>query len=90
MVRNVGSDAEATYTASVAVPAVVRVRVEPPNLQFSAMQRTHRYAVTFTLQPGSVTTDRYTFGSIVWSDGKHKVTSPIAITWPASSSVAAM
>ncbi|CAN6251297.1 unnamed protein product [Urochloa humidicola] len=90
MVRNVGSDAEATYTAIIAVPAGVRVRVEPPTLQFSATQRTHRYAVTFTPQPGSVTTDRYTFGSIVWSDGKHKVTSPIAITWPASSSVAAM
>ncbi|CAN6239248.1 unnamed protein product [Urochloa humidicola] len=87
-VRNVGSNAGATYTASVTSPAGVRVAVEPPTLQFSATQQTQEYAITFAPEQGSVT-DKYTFGSIVWSDGKHKVTSPIAITWPASQ-VAAM
>ncbi|RLM58309.1 subtilisin-like protease SBT1.7 [Panicum miliaceum] len=29
--------------------------------------------------------EKYTFGFIVWSDGEHKVTSPIAITWPGRS-----
>ncbi|TKW41881.1 hypothetical protein SEVIR_1G346900v4 [Setaria viridis] len=89
VVRNVGSNAMATYTASVTSPAGVRVTVEPPTLQFSATQKTQEYAITFTAQQGSVT-EKYTFGSIVWSDGKHKVTSPIAITWPASQQVAAM
>ncbi|CAN6253069.1 unnamed protein product [Urochloa humidicola] len=83
VVRNVGSNAGATYTASVTSPAGVRVTVEPPTLLFSATQQMQEYAITFTPQQGSVT-DMYTFGSIVWSDGKHKVTSPIAITWPAS------
>jgi subtilisin family serine protease len=89
VVRNVGSNARATYTASVTSPAGVRVMVEPPTLQFSATQKTQEYAITFAAQQGSVA-EKYTFGSIVWSDGKHKVTSPIAITWPASQQVAAM
>ncbi|PAN08561.1 hypothetical protein PAHAL_1G420600 [Panicum hallii] len=88
VVRNVGSNARATYTASVTSPAGVRVAVEPPTLQFSAMQQAQEYAITFAPQQGGVT-EKYTFGSIVWSDGKHKVTSPIAITWRASQ-VAAM
>ena len=64
------------------------VAVEPQTLQFSATQQTQEYAITFAAQQGGVA-EKYTFGSIVWSDGKHKVTSPIAITWPASQ-VAAM
>ncbi|OEL23810.1 Subtilisin-like protease SBT1.4 [Dichanthelium oligosanthes] len=88
VVRNVGSNAGSTYTASVTGPAGVRVMVEPPTLQFSATQQTQEYAITFAPEKGSVT-EKYTFGSIVWSDGKHKVTSPIAITW-AAGEVAAM
>ncbi|KAJ1281311.1 hypothetical protein BS78_04G296500 [Paspalum vaginatum] len=89
VVRNVGSDVVATYTASVAAPAGVLVAVEPRTLRFSATQQTQEYAITFTPQQGSVA-EKYTFGSIMWSDGKHKVASPIAITWPASQEVAAM
>ena len=79
----------ATYTATIVTsPAGVHIVVEPPTLQFSATQQTQEYAITFAAQQGAVA-EKYTFGSIVWSDGKHKVTSPIAITWPASQ-VAAM
>lgn len=87
VVRNVGSNARATYTASVASPAGVRVTVEPPTLEFSAAQQTQEYAVTFAPEQGSVA-EKYTFGSIVWSDGEHKVTSPIAIAWSASQAAA--
>jgi hypothetical protein len=83
IVRNVGSNVRATYTASVASPAGVRVTVEPPTLKFSATQQTQEYAITFAPEQGSVT-EKYTFGSIVWSDGEHKVTSPIAVIWLAS------
>ncbi|KAG2662004.1 hypothetical protein PVAP13_1KG112348 [Panicum virgatum] len=52
-------------------------------------RRTQEYTVTFTPLREANVTEKYTFGSIVWRDSKHKVTSPIAITWPVSQ-VAAM
>ncbi|KAK1620289.1 hypothetical protein QYE76_025806 [Lolium multiflorum] len=89
VVRNVGSNASAMYRAKVTSPAGVNITVSPEQLQFSAAQKTQEYKVTFAQGPGSVT-GKHTFGSIVWSDGeKHTVTSPIAVTWPASQ-VAAM
>ncbi|XP_044951613.1 subtilisin-like protease SBT1.4 [Hordeum vulgare subsp. vulgare] len=84
VVRNVGSDAEATYTAKVTAPDGVRVRVSPETLRFGATQKTQEYVLAFAQgSPGSATA-KYTFGSIEWSDGEHSVTSPIAVTWPAS------
>lgn len=74
-VTNVGSRA-ATYTASVNAPAGISVEVKPS---------------TFTIAPGATRTfqikfarvdsrlDRYAFGALVWSDGEHRVRSPIAI-----------
>ncbi|CAO2146112.1 unnamed protein product [Urochloa humidicola] len=88
VVRNVGSNASATYKANITSPAGVRVTVQPSTLKFSTLQKTQGYVITFTPQQQSMT-DKYTFGSIVWSDGKHKVLSPIAITWPMTQ-VAAM
>ncbi|CAN6163344.1 unnamed protein product [Urochloa humidicola] len=82
VVRNVGSNTKTTYTAKVTNPPGVRVTVNPPTLKFSSRRNTLEYVITFTLL-GNVT-DKNTFGSIVWSDGKYKVTSPIAITWPAT------
>ncbi|CAD6249245.1 unnamed protein product [Miscanthus lutarioriparius] len=56
-------------------------------LVFSATQQTQEYDITFAPEQGSVA-EKYTFGSIVWSDGEHEVRSPIAITWPASQAAA--
>ncbi|KAF8690061.1 hypothetical protein HU200_041422 [Digitaria exilis] len=81
-VRNVGCNFRATYTASVTSPAGVRVTVKPGKLRFDAKQRTQGYEITFTPQGAGNLTDKYSFGSIVWSDGEHRVASPIAITWP--------
>ncbi|CAN6253066.1 unnamed protein product [Urochloa humidicola] len=86
--RNVGSRITTTYTPNVTSPAGVRVTVQPSKLKFNLLRRTQEYAVTFT--PLGNVTSKYTFGSIVWSNGKYKVTSPIAITWPATAQVAAM
>ncbi|KAL6635231.1 hypothetical protein ACP70R_027902 [Stipagrostis hirtigluma subsp. patula] len=83
-VRNVGSNVRATYTASVTSPAGVRVTVKPRKLVFSATKTTLAYEITFAPRGTANVTEKYTFGSIVWSDGQHMVTSPIAITWPAS------
>ncbi|CAL4967298.1 unnamed protein product [Urochloa decumbens] len=87
VVQNVGSNTTTTYTPNVTSPAGVRVTVQPSTLKFSLLRKTQEYAVTFT--PLGNVTNKYTFGSIVWTDGKYKVTSPIAITWPATQ-VAAM
>ncbi|CAO2047293.1 unnamed protein product [Urochloa humidicola] len=84
VVRNVGSNVRAKYSVTVTNPAGVRVTVKPRILRFKPWQRTQEYAVTFKPLVGANVTDKYTFGSIVWSDGKHKVTSPVAITWPVS------
>jgi hypothetical protein len=83
-VRDVGSGSsvEAVYTASVTSPAGGDVTVRPQTLRFTSGQRTQEYEVTFTPLSGADVTGRYTFGSIVWSDGKHQVRSPIAVTWP--------
>ncbi|KAL6911587.1 hypothetical protein ACP4OV_000392 [Aristida adscensionis] len=82
VVRNVGSNATATYAASVSCPAGVRVTVQPRKLVFSATRRALEYEITFVPRGEANVTERYAFGSIVWSDGEHKVRSPIAITWP--------
>ncbi|XP_002452917.1 subtilisin-like protease SBT1.4 [Sorghum bicolor] len=84
VVRNVGSSARATYRASFTSPAGVRVTVNPRKLRFSVTQKTQEYEITFAARGVVSVTEKYTFGSIVWSDGKHKVASPIAITWPAT------
>ncbi|XP_051192222.1 subtilisin-like protease SBT1.4 [Lolium perenne] len=84
VVLNVGTNVSAMYRAKVTSPAGVRVTVSPEQLQFRAAQKTQEYRVTFTQGPGSVA-GKYTFGSIVWSDGeKHTVTSPVTVTWPVS------
>ncbi|CAO2040475.1 unnamed protein product [Urochloa humidicola] len=85
--RNVGSSTITTYTPYITSPAGVGITVQPSTLKFTLLQKTQAYAVTFT-RLGNVT-DKYTFGSIVWSNGKYTVTSPIAIIWPATQ-VAAM
>ncbi|XBH80645.1 hypothetical protein VPH35_106348 [Triticum aestivum] len=80
MVRNIGSNVDATYRATVTSPAGMRVDARPQKLQFSTTHNTQEYQVTFSIRAaGSI--KEYTFGSIAWSDGKHTVTSPIAIAW---------
>ncbi|XBI49057.1 hypothetical protein VPH35_112688 [Triticum aestivum] len=90
MVRNVGNNVDATYRATVTSPAGMRVDVKPRKLQFSTTRNTQEYQVTFAIRAkGSM--KEYTFGSIAWSDGKHTVTSPVAIAWwPPVSEVAVM
>ncbi|OEL32332.1 Subtilisin-like protease SBT1.4 [Dichanthelium oligosanthes] len=84
VVRNVGSNVRAKYRVTLTSPAGVRVAVKPRILRFNRWQRTQEYAVTFTPLKGTNMTEKYTFGSIVWRDNRHNVTSPIAITWPVS------
>ncbi|XP_020579156.1 subtilisin-like protease SBT1.7 [Phalaenopsis equestris] len=80
VVTNVGSPGiyKAVVTAKVDGGGV-KITVEPSELSFGEAGEKKGYRVKFTaaLRPsGSVGS-----GRLVWSDGKHTVSSPIAFTW---------
>jgi subtilisin family serine protease len=68
--------APGTYTVSVEAPEGISVDVEPPSLTLGAGESAN-YSVTFT--DNGATRDQWSFGRIVWSDGKHQVASPVAV-----------
>ncbi|GLT40159.1 hypothetical protein SLA2020_143140 [Shorea laevis] len=72
---NVGSPG--TYEVSVVSQTkAVRISVEPTSLSFSKKYEKKSYTVTFTAS--SMPSGTASFASLVWSDGKHTVSSPIA------------
>ncbi|XP_078430322.1 subtilase family protein [Wolffia australiana] len=69
-----------TYTATVSTAADdVKVVVEPAELSFEREGDKKTYTVIFSApsQPSGTAS----FARLTWSDGKHKVASPIAFTW---------
>jgi hypothetical protein len=74
-VTNVGPNS-ATYTAQIHAPRGIKVEVKPATLKVPAGQsRTFRVKFSRT---GSAL-DAYAFGALTWTDGTHRVRSPIAI-----------
>uniref|UniRef100_A0A453HDM8 Subtilisin-like protease n=4 Tax=Triticinae TaxID=1648030 RepID=A0A453HDM8_AEGTS len=76
---NVGAAGTYKVDASVSMSGVT-VDVKPTELEFTAAGEKKSYTVSFTAaksQPSGTAG----FGRLVWSDGKHSVASPIAITW---------
>lgn len=76
-VTNVGSSTS-TYIVRVSPMKGLDIDVEPKRLQFTHTQQKLSYKITFTTKsrqevPG--------FGALMWSDGVHKVRSPIAVIW---------
>lgn len=71
-----------TYKASVTSESqLVKISVEPETLSFSQANEKKVYTVTFSAV-GSVPENAVnSFGRVEWSDGKHIVGSPIAISW---------
>ncbi|KAI3519986.1 hypothetical protein L1887_09207 [Cichorium endivia] len=65
--------AESTYMASVISPSGLSVKVDPGSLSFKTVGEKQSFVVTVGATIGSKTLS----GSLVWSDGVHKVTSPI-------------
>ncbi|KAF8092742.1 hypothetical protein N665_0402s0030 [Sinapis alba] len=59
----------------------VKISVEPPVLSFKEVNEKKSYMVTFTVVDSSKPSGSNSFGSIEWSDGKHVVASPVAISW---------
>ncbi|XP_010464171.1 PREDICTED: subtilisin-like protease SBT1.7 [Camelina sativa] len=58
----------------------VKISVEPAVLNFKAANEKQSYTVTFTVD-SSKASGSNSFGTIEWSDGKHVVGSPVAISW---------
>ncbi|KAG6466457.1 CO(2)-response secreted protease-like [Zingiber officinale] len=74
-VTNVGPP-NSTYTVSVDAPTGLIVKVSPERLVFTRRGMKASYHVNFqatTMSKG------YAYGSIVWSDGAHKVTTVFAV-----------
>ncbi|GLU04152.1 hypothetical protein SLE2022_213140 [Rubroshorea leprosula] len=75
---NVGSPG--TYEVLVVSQTkAVRILVELASLSFNKKYEKKSYTVTFTA--GSIRSGTASFASLVWSDAKHIVSSPIAFTW---------
>ncbi|KAL6993817.1 hypothetical protein U1Q18_011930 [Sarracenia purpurea var. burkii] len=70
----------ATYEVLVELESEsVTVLVVPKSLSFTEENQKQSYTVTFTAD--SMPSNSFCFGRIEWSDGKHIVGSPIAISW---------
>uniref|UniRef100_A0A251SAV6 Putative subtilase family protein n=1 Tax=Helianthus annuus TaxID=4232 RepID=A0A251SAV6_HELAN len=71
-VTNVG-EADSSYQANVVAPTGMVVKINPSSLAFKAVGEKQSFVVTVDVTIGSNALS----GSLVWSDGVHKVTSPI-------------
>ncbi|KAG8073542.1 hypothetical protein GUJ93_ZPchr0006g46456 [Zizania palustris] len=76
-VTNVGPRRDAVYHATVVSPQGSRAAVWPPALAFSPHSDKASYYVTVT--PAKPSRGRYDFGEIVWSDGYHRVRTPLVV-----------
>ena len=76
-VKNVGSPG--TYVAQVEAPPGVSVSVNPNTLKFTKTDEEKYFKVVLRRVPNNQT-DGHTFGKLVWSDGKHRVSRPICVT----------
>jgi hypothetical protein len=78
ILTNVGTPT--TYKVSVSSQSPsVKITVEPQILSFKGLNEKKSYTVTFT--SNSMPSGTTSFAHLEWSDGKHKVTSPIAFSW---------
>ncbi|KAK4397628.1 Subtilisin-like protease SBT5.3 [Sesamum angolense] len=85
VLKNVGSPG--TYVAQIHQPLGVLVSVKPNNLQFTKIGEERKFELTLTSTRNATSPphDVYTFGDLIWSDGRHKVRSPITVHTTAAS-----
>ncbi|XP_062087831.1 subtilisin-like protease SBT1.4 [Humulus lupulus] len=79
VVKNVGSEVGAVYQVTVSSPPGIEINVSPSKLVFTAESQTQAYEVTFSTSVDYSKSAK--FGSIEWTDGTHKVRSPVAFRW---------
>ncbi|PAN51489.1 hypothetical protein PAHAL_9G598100 [Panicum hallii] len=77
-VTNVGANRGAVYRGAVVSPQGARAEVWPPELAFSPYHGDKAsYYVSVT--PAKPSRGRFDFGEIVWSDGFHRVRTPLVV-----------
>ncbi|KAL7128522.1 hypothetical protein ABFS83_13G001500 [Erythranthe nasuta] len=76
ILKNVGSPG--IYFARIRPPLGVSVFVEPNTLEFTKNGEERRFQLTMTRDTTNVQST-YSFGELLWSDGKHNVRSPIVV-----------
>ncbi|XP_038974081.1 subtilisin-like protease SBT1.5 [Phoenix dactylifera] len=81
-VMNVGEE-KSEYSASIREPEGVRLVVEPQKLVFEGKGQKQEFVVKVSAEAVNLLAgnSRTEFGSVTWSDGKHTVRSPVAVTW---------
>ncbi|KAM7501192.1 hypothetical protein LguiB_000096 [Lonicera macranthoides] len=80
------SDGPSTYIVNITNPKGVIVTVNPPQIKFRGRGQKQRYVVRIlaekvAVSPGNVVTE---FGKLTWTNERHKVASPLAVTWQKS------
>nr|CAB3449235.1 unnamed protein product [Digitaria exilis] len=75
-VKNVGKPG--TYWAFVVEPAGVAVSVTPSSLEFKAKGEEKGFEVSFQVKNAKLAKD-YSFGALVWTNGKQFVRSPLVV-----------
>ncbi|KAL2629605.1 hypothetical protein R1flu_014291 [Riccia fluitans] len=81
-VTNTGPTAKATYSLTVEAPKGVKVTITPTSLAFTKLLEKKSFTIKLERSPLIVANDtqeQWVFGSYTWSDGVHKVRSPIAV-----------
>ncbi|KMT12646.1 hypothetical protein BVRB_4g091050 [Beta vulgaris subsp. vulgaris] len=68
----------ATYKARIKAPPGISIIVKPNTLVYSKPNQEKKFKLIFSSDVNHLPLD-YQFGSLVWSDGKHIVRSPIVI-----------
>ncbi|OVA02606.1 Peptidase S8/S53 domain [Macleaya cordata] len=79
-------DGASSYTVKIDNPVGAIVTVDPPKLDFNQKEEKRSYVVKITaekvnLPPANTKSE---FGRLTWSDGKHVVSMPVAVTWQQS------
>ncbi|KAG6639213.1 subtilisin-like protease SBT5.4 [Carya illinoinensis] len=75
--KSVGSPG--IYSARVLNPVGVSVHVEPQILKFENVGEEKSFTLTLEAEEPGLARD-YVFGELIWSDGRHYVRSPIAVS----------
>lgn len=80
VLRNVGPSENVVYNVKVASPSSIKIVVSPRRLVFSPRNKSLSYEVTFSYLSDDMEDALPQFGWIEWSDGIHKVRSPVAFS----------
>ncbi|KAL5707491.1 hypothetical protein ACHQM5_018389 [Ranunculus cassubicifolius] len=77
VLTNVGKSTNVVYDVKVSSPLSIEIVVSPSRLVFGPQSQSFSYEVTFSVLSDDTLPE---FGWIEWSDGYHKVRSPVAVS----------